>query len=273
MSADPVTPLIAVDVGNSRIKLGLFDRAEPSDVVAAPARILELPADGWDGSRLTAWLPAGPVWPEWWIASVNRPAAARLMEWIARECRTPSGHPTPARLLGHGDLPLTIGIEHPERIGIDRLAGALAARQLRAPSRAALIVDAGSAITVDCVSPDGLFLGGAILPGMELSSRALNQFTDLLPSVTFSEFSAPPAALGTSTVTAIRSGLYWGMVGAVRELAERLSADFSPPPELFLTGGAAGHLAPHLQRPASVVPHLVLSGIALARPSGGGTGA
>ena len=74
---------------------------------------------------------------------------------------------------------------------------------------------------------------------MGLAARALHEFTDLLPLVPLGELTEPPAALGTSTVTAIRSGLYWGAVGGVRELAEQLSAGHSPPPELFLTGGPA----------------------------------
>jgi type III pantothenate kinase len=267
MSSDPVTPLIAVDVGNSRIKLGLFDRAAPSDRVVEPSRILELPAEGWDSARLTAWLPPGPAWPEWWIASVNRPATANLMDWITHQDSTPSGHSAPVRLLNAADLPVEIKVEHPERVGMDRLAAATAAARLRAPHRGALIVDSGSAITVDCVSEEGAFRGGAILPGMGLAARALHEFTDLLPLVPLGELSEPPMALGTSTVTAIRSGLYWGAVGAVRELAERLSAGMVPLPELFLTGGAGPHLGRALTNPVRIVPHLVLSGIALARRS------
>jgi type III pantothenate kinase len=265
MSSDPVTPLIAVDVGNSRIKLGLFDRASQSEDVVEPSRILELPAEDWDSARLTAWLPAGPVWAEWWIASVNRPAAAHLTDWITRQGSTPSGHSAHVRLLNAADLPLEIRVEHPEHVGMDRLAAATAAARLRAPRRRVLIVDSGSAITVDCVSAEGAFIGGAILPGMGLAARALHEFTDLLPLVPLGELSEPPAALGTSTVTAIRSGLYWGTVGAVRELADRLSAGLTPPPKLFLTGGAGPHLARALSNPVRIVPHLVLSGIAMAR--------
>jgi len=265
MSSDPVTPLIAVDVGNSRIKLGLFDRAQEIEGVVEPIRILELPAEDWDPARLTAWLPAGPNWAEWWIASVNRPAAAKLTDWIVRQGSTPSGHSAPVRILNAGDLPLDVRVEHPERVGMDRLAAAAAATRLRSPRRGALIVDSGSAITVDLVSDDGAFLGGAILPGMGVAARALHEFTDLLPLVPLGELSEPPPALGTSTVTAIRSGLYWGAVGAVRELAEQLSAGLAPPPELFLTGGAGPHLARSLSNPVRIVPNLVLSGIALAR--------
>jgi type III pantothenate kinase len=188
-----------------------------------------------------------------------------LQDWIVRQGSTPSGHSAPVRLLHVGDLPLDVRVEHPERVGMDRLAAATAAARLRAPRRGAILVDSGSAITVDYVSADGAFRGGAILPGMGLAARALHEFTDLLPLVPLGELSAPPPALGTSTVTAIRSGLYWGAVGAVRELAERLSAGIDPQPELFLTGGAGPHLGKALSNPVRILPHLVLSGIALAR--------
>jgi type III pantothenate kinase len=267
MSATPsTTPLIAIDVGNSRVKLGLFDEAPEAARLPLPTRVLDLPTNGWDDAQLAAWLPAAPIWPEWRVVSVNRPAAARLVEWIDRECRTPAGTPPAARLLIAADLPIAIDIEHPERIGVDRLAAALAANRLRSPGRAALIVDTGSAVTVDLVSAEGVFRGGAILPGIDMSARALHEFTDLLPLVSLHELSEPPPALGVSTVTAIRGGLFWALVGAVRELSDRLSAELPQPPEMFLTGGAAAHLVQPLGLPCRYEPHLVLSGIALARP-------
>ena len=122
-------------------------------------------------------------------------------------------------------LLIAVGLEHPERVGLDRLAAAAAVNRLRSPDRGAIIVDTGSAVTVDLLSADGVFRGGAILPGIDMSARALHEFTDLLPLVSLNELSVPPPALGVSTVTAIRGGLFWGQVGAVRrgiELSSRL---------------------------------------------------
>ena len=158
MSSDPVTPLIAVDVGNSRIKLGLFDRDSQSEGVVEPSRILELPAEGWDSARLTAWLPAGPAWAEWWIASVNRPATAHLKDWIVRQGSTPSGHSPPIRLLNATDLPVEVRVEHPERVGMDRLAAAAAAAR-PVPRRGALIVDSGQRDHGRLCVGGGCFLG------------------------------------------------------------------------------------------------------------------
>ncbi len=261
---DPASPLIAVDIGNSRIKLGLFDEPQAAGALPMPRRVLDLSSGELDGARLHAWLPTEPVWPQWRVASVNRPAAERLFQWIDAECRTPAGTPAAARLLAHGDFPLRVELEHPERVGTDRLAAAAAANRLRTAGQPAVVVDFGSAITVDLLSEAGSFCGGAILPGIDMAARALNEFTDLLPLVTLSQLSEPPTALGVSTVGAIRGGLFWGGLGAVRELIARLSADFRRPPEIFLTGGAAGHLAAPLGLASRHEPHLVLSGIAIA---------
>jgi type III pantothenate kinase len=107
-------------------------------------------------------------------------------------------------------------------VGIDRLLDAVAANRLRHPAAPAVVVDVGTAITVDLVAADGSFQGGAILPGIAMSARALHAFTDLLPLVDVRELSSPPPPLGTSTVAALQSGLFWGAVGAIRQLLEIL---------------------------------------------------
>jgi len=162
------------------------------------------------------------------------------------------------------DLPLTVRLPRPDMVGIDRLLDALAANRLRQPGRAAVVVDVGSAITVDLVGEDGAFLGGAILPGIGMAARAMHEFTDLLPLIEMSELAAPPPPLGTATVPAIKSGLFWGAVGAIRELVGRLGEGLTQPPHVFLSGGAGPAVADLLGPDARCVPHLTLAGIALA---------
>jgi len=127
-----------------------------------------------------------------------------------------------------------------------------------------VVVDVGTAITVDLVSRQGAFLGGAILPGIGMSARALHNFTDLLPLIDVSDLAGPPPALGTSTEQAMQSGLFWGAVGAIRQLVERLGREAGGTPEVFLTGGAGPAVAALLGPHARHVPHLTLAGIALA---------
>jgi type III pantothenate kinase len=263
-------PLIAMDVGNARIKLGLF-RSSCAAGLPEPEATLTLADDSPDFEQLAAWLsesdrPLASSCPaphaprlafHWSIASVNRPAATRLIDWL-REHR-PEDRVT---LLAAGDLPLRVKLERPDMVGVDRLLDAVAANRLRAPGRPAVLIDVGSAITVDLVSTEGSFLGGAILPGIAMSARALYEFTDLLPLIDMSELLEPPPALGASTVAAMRSGLFWGGVGAVRELIRELTAGAEA--DIFLTGGAGPAVAQLLGPTARHVPHLTLAGIALA---------
>ena len=193
----------------------------------------------------------------WHIGSVNRPAASRLIDWL-RDHRPDDE----IMLLTSGDLPLAVKLPRPDMVGVDRLLDALAANRLRTPGRPAVVVDVGSAITVDLVDADGAFLGGAILPGIAMSARALHEFTDLLPQIDMAELAEPPPALGTATVAAMRSGLFWGAVGAVRQLVEQLTGNRDA--EVFLTGGAGPVVAQLMGTAARYVPHLTLAGIALA---------
>lgn len=260
------SPLIAVDVGNSRIKLGLFRTAEAAGL---PEPVSTLHLDGRFASfeQLAEWMAAfspdaragipAPNAPfRWHIGSVNRPAASRLIDWL-RDHRCDDE----IMLLTSGDLPLTVRLPRPDMVGVDRLLDALAANRLRTPGRKAVVVDVGSAITVDLLDADGAFLGGAILPGIAMSARALHEFTDLLPQIDMAELAEPPPALGTATAAAMRSGLFWGAVGAVRQLVEELAAGEA---EIFLTGGAGPAVARLMGASARFVPHLTLAGIALA---------
>lgn len=252
-------PFVAVDIGNNRTKCGLFLGGTGEDL-PQPSQTLALTDAADPCDRLVALLEGATAQRiAWWIGSVNRPAATRLVDWVR------SGRPNDTiRLLAAGDLPLRVAVERPDMVGIDRLLDAVAANQLRRPGHAAVVVDVGSAITVDLVSEEGTFCGGAILPGIAMSARALHTFTDLLPLVDMAELASPPPALGTSTVAAMRSGLFWGAVGSIRQLVAELTGGRRDRTGVFLTGGAGPAVAELLGPSARHVPHLTLSGIALA---------
>jgi type III pantothenate kinase len=264
MSVSQSFPLIAVDVGNNRTKFGLFAadwfRAVPPRELPEPASTFYLAGASAEVESFRDWPPAnGEGAAAWWIGSVNRPRATRLIDWL--RTNRPEDSIT---LLAAGDLPLRVALERPDMVGIDRLLDALAANRLRHPGRPAVVVDVGTAITVDLVSPEGEFLGGSILPGISMSARALHEYTDMLPFLDLSELAGPPPALGSSTVAAMQSGLFWGAVGAIRQLIGELTENLSGEPEVFLTGGAGPAVAHLLGRWARHVPHLTLAGIALA---------
>jgi type III pantothenate kinase len=284
MTAHDSTPLlIAVDIGNSRIKLGQFRPAgvtAPEDVAGAdearpalpePTATLELPlvnrAGQFDAAPLADWCGAGVAGTAaWLVSSVHRGAAEQLATAVGALAKS-RGADWRLQLLTYRDVPLRIAVDAPERVGIDRLLAAVAVDHLRRRGRAAIVVDSGTAITVDLVTASGEFAGGAILPGMALSARALEEQTDALPHVAVGAWQTPPRPLGKATVPAIEAGLFWGAVGAIRELVERLSDGLESPPELYLTGGNSHLVAEQLIAADGMtvahVPHLLLGGIAL----------
>ncbi|MFV2070752.1 MAG: type III pantothenate kinase [Pirellulales bacterium] len=264
MAADTHS-LIAVDIGNSQIKFGWYLSAV-ADTFIEPIRTVDLAGQPFDPNRLATWLvpPSAETvrtsYPtEWLVASVNRPAMEGLFAWA---------HDFDARIrireLVADDLTLEVAVPAVHRIGIDRLAAAVAVNRLRDAARPAIVIDLGTAITVDVVSSHGAFAGGAILPGIGMSARALAEQTDQLPELPLDRLEDPPAPVGTSTEAAIRSGLFWGAIGAMRELITRMEAELPTKPQLYVTGGAAPAVVELLGSEARYVPHLVLGGIAVA---------
>lgn len=271
-------PLVAVDVGNSRVKFGLFpnDGSNTRSARSLPQPVKTLVIDpqteSWDA--LDAWLAdsaagdAGATLGDfaWWVASVQRQVSARLVESLR------AGGVDRITLVASSDLPLEIKVPRPDMVGIDRLLGAVGANRLREPNRPTVVVHLGTAITINLISADGAFRGGAIMPGIGMSARAFHQFTDLLPLIDMQNLAEPPPAVGDSTVPAMTSGLYWGAVGGVKQLIELFgkeaakfgAAGDQASPQTILTGGAAQSVAQLLPGDAQLVPDLVLSAIAIA---------
>jgi type III pantothenate kinase len=266
--------LVAVDIGNSRIKLGLFDAPLDSASLPAPTQTLELLLTNHDGdfsaSPLEHWCRtherSNVIWR---ICSVHGGAKARLLKTLVDLERRPARRWS-VELVVNEEVALPMEVAQPEQVGTDRLMAALAANRLRTPDRAAIVIDLGTAVTVDLVTAAGAFAGGAILPGLAMSARALAEQTDALPLVPIDKMHEPPAPIGKATQPAIESGLFWGAVGALRELIRRYSEEMTPTPEVFISGGTSRLIADVLAQCGEVearhVPHLVLSGIALVKP-------
>ena len=245
---------VAVDVGNSAIHCGWFDGSAATEL-PQPNAVLCMRNGNFDTAQLDDWFAAhAREATTWRIASVNQNAADELVVWLRGQTAKHR-----LRRISHHDCPLPINVQHPEKGGIDRLMAATAARHLAA-GQAAIVIDAGTAITVDLLT-DGAFQGGAILPGMRMSAAALDRYTDKLPLVDTTHLDSPDV-VGRDTHQAMQSGLFWGMVGAVKELTHRLGEGPHFPPHIFLTGGEGPALAPHIDG-VEIVPNLVLRGIAL----------
>ncbi|MBI4355889.1 MAG: type III pantothenate kinase [Candidatus Omnitrophica bacterium] len=154
-------------------------------------------------------------------------------------------------------VPLPNRYALPEQVGQDRLVNAYAA--LQAAGSPALIVDFGTAITIDLVNAEGAYTGGVIAPGVEISLDALSQRTALLPRI---ELAAPPAVLGRDTVNSMRSGLLYGFAslcdGLVTRIREEQRLTACP---VIATGGYATLIAEHCRTVTRVEPNLTLQGL------------
>jgi type III pantothenate kinase len=172
--------------------------------------------------------------------------------------------PNPVVVDNPFDLPLTLNVDSIRAVGVDRLFNAIAANVIRAPGQAVIIVDSGTATTVDVVSSEGVFEGGAILPGFQLCARALHQYTALLPHIPNSELDvSTPEPLGKNTRDAIRSGLFWGQLGAVKELLRHLYKQLPDGALTLVTGGAGRLLAPQMSPDVLHEPFLTLQGLVM----------
>lgn len=269
----PPASLLAIDVGNSRIKFGLFHPSPNSENVPAwpdCVGFLAVPVDDpLPRAELLRWIEQGLSGVV--VSGSNPPVVQRLLEtWDI-------GPFEPIAVRSCATIPVVANVDFPEKVGLDRLLNAVAVNAIRPLSRSAIVIDSGTATTVDFVSADGEFCGGAILPGMELSAKALHQYTALLPLLPVQDLAGtPPVAPGRNTRDAIRNGLFWGQVGAIRELIRLVclrrgqpapdfesTSDNPDAPWLVLTGGGGPVLAPQFpaaRRLASLGMHgLVLT--------------
>ena len=155
------------------------------------------------------------------------------------------------------ELGVVNGYSDPERLGVDRWLGLLAGRALS--ERPQLVVDCGTATTLDAMDGDGRHLGGVILPGLALFGRCLHAQTDLPDG----EEDAAVVEFATDTASGIASGAMLATVASIETMRRRLTATCGEGVDCFLTGGFASRVTNHLVLPHRVVPHLILQGLSL----------
>jgi type III pantothenate kinase len=171
-----------------------------------------------------------------------------------------------ARYLDHRMLAVGPGIktgmalryDNPREIGPDRLVNAVAAYER--VKGASVVVDFGTAVTFDPVSAEGEYLGGIIMPGVEISMEALTNRAAALPKI---ELGPPRALIGKTTIDAIRSGVVYGFAGAVDGIMRRLRAEMGPETETIATGGLAEHIVPFTEEIDETDDLLTLTGLRL----------
>ncbi|HZZ77007.1 MAG TPA: type III pantothenate kinase [Gemmataceae bacterium] len=240
---------IVVDVGNSRIKWGLCS----SELVWSTA---SLPPDD-----PAVWQKQWDEWKlqkgqEWLVAGVHPKRSEALLAWLHGRAETVR------ELKSAKQLPLIVDLEYPEKVGIDRLLNAVAANLRRQENVAAILIDAGTAVTVDYLDGKGAFKGGTIFPGFRLMASALHHYTALLPIVELDASVLPP---GTSTTLAMQAGIYHAVLGGIERIITEYQHRFPTAFEIFLTGGDAKSIAPRLRHVVHHWPEMTLEGILHSR--------
>lgn len=184
------------------------------------------------------------------------PAQTRLLQQaLASMIEGPVWSVTPGT-----DLPIRLDVEEPGTVGADRIVNTLAARHLY--GRDTVVVDLGTATTYDCITADGVFLGGVIAPGLLAGQEWLAGRTAKLPRV---EFEPPPRVIGRTTEVCLKAGIFYSAVDAMDGIVRRILEEWERPEALVVgTGGFARVLAAHSRTLGQVEPWLTLTGLALA---------
>ena len=247
--------LIVMDVGNTNIVVGAFDGQE----LVEHWRVRtdrERTADE-HGLLVTHLLQYACLPPEGVkgiiISNVVPPMTDALLGMARRFF-----HVEPIFVSHELDLGVPIRYHNPSEVGADRLVNAVAAiHKYGAP---AIVVDFGTATTLDVISPLGEYLGGCIMAGVGISAEALFRTAARLPRI---ELVAPPHVIGRTTVEAMQSGILLGYAGAIDALVERIHKELGCETTVVATGGLAERIAAETRTIQHVDPWLTLEGLRL----------
>lgn len=151
---------------------------------------------------------------------------------------------------------LTIDLDHPEEIGADRLVNAMAVMGYY--SAPAIVIDFGTATTFDVVDTGGVYRGGVIAPGVKLSIEALTSRAAKLPQISIEK---PAKVIGKNTISAMRSGMYWGYIGLIEGIVEKIKVEMGKDMFVLATGGLAPLYAQSTKMINAVDEHLIMKGL------------
>lgn len=151
---------------------------------------------------------------------------------------------------------ITSGYQAPQALGADRFVGLVAAHYL-VDRKACIVIDCGTAVTIDAVEKNGHHLGGLIMPGLQLSADALIARAQNPLSLSFEH----PTIFADGTARAIGGGCLFGLVGAIEGICQRMQHAMSAPLVRILTGGDAEHLRPWMPGDCLIIPDLLMQGL------------
>jgi len=252
--------LLALDVGNSETTVGLFtdQRLERSwRLTTSPPRT----PDEWAAALTACLAQSGHSIRDVRaavVASVVPPVTPGLRDGIERAASV-----SPVMIDASSPLPIRLDVDEPLTVGADRIVNTLAASHTF--KRDTIVVDFGTATTFDCITGDGRFIGGVIMPGVRTAADELIRKAAKLPAT---DLTPPPPArvIGKRTEDCIRAGVLWGAADAVDGLVRRIKAEWPTGtiPLTVATGGLAALVAPLSREIEGVHPDLTLTGLRLA---------
>lgn len=250
--------ILTVDVGNTETTYGLFagadlrahwrtvtDAARTPDELGLQLRSLLLSVP--DAHATVRTVVIGSVVPALTATFVE--ASER---WLTARARV---------IDASSPLPIRLQVDEPMTVGADRLINTLAASQLFHADT--IVVDFGTATTYDCITADGIFLGGVIAPGIRTSAETLIRRTSKLPAT---ELAVPAKVIGTRTEECIRAGVMFGAADAIDGIVRRIKREWPTGrvPRVIATGGLAETMAPLSAEIEEVDPYLTLKGLRIA---------
>lgn len=250
--------IIVFDVGNTETTIGVFDEEtlrahwrittgvvrtadEYGVLLVELARSANVAASSLDGASIGSVVPG-----------VTGPLAEACERWLDARVTL---------IDARSALPITLDVEEPLTVGADRIINTLAASRMYRTD--CIVVDLGTATTYDCITADGVFLGGVIAPGVTTSADTLVRRTSKLPAT---ELVPPARTIGRRTEECIRAGVMLGAAESIDGLVRRIKREWptGATPRVVATGGLAEVLAPLCSEIDLVEPHLTLQGLRMA---------
>lgn len=251
--------IIAVDIGNTNISVGLFlDGAEGfirSIPGASEAELRACLTESWQKIPVLNTSREkkrdGVI-----VVSSVKPVWTDLLRRIAEEDLGEKIH-----VVGQDiPLPIKVWLDDLQTVGTDRVVAAAAAFEV--VGDAVVVADFGTAVTIDLIDEHGVFQGGVICPGFEISAQALKDSTAQLPKIP--PVHRPSGPYGKNTADAINAGLYYSIIGGMEEIIRRYAEEIGRWPQTIITGSAAEIIKDDCSFADNYVPHLVVKGIVLA---------
>ncbi len=250
--------ILVFDVGNTETTIGLFDGERLKDHWRVVTEVSRTPDEL--VLLLRGLLGGAGIPPSALEGTAIGSVVPALTESLAEACQRLAGA-RPVIVDARSPLPITLDVLEPLTVGADRIINTLAASRLF--KRDTIVVDLGTATTYDCITAEGVFLGGVIAPGLRTALETLVRRTSKLPAT---ELTAPEHVIGRRTEECIRAGVLLGSAESADGLVRRIKREWpnGRTPLVVATGGLAPMLVPHCQEIERIEPTLTLQGLQIA---------